>query len=118
MWNARGNVLTDMERLEEALESYDKALELCLEDSEIDASAQNRKGNALLDLGRFEEAIKCYDRAIELEPKNTSFLLNKGVVLMELDKFDEAEILFTKVLALDPSNDDARVLKMECLENM
>ena len=31
---------------------------------------------------------------------------------------DEAEILFTKVLALDPSNDDARVLKMECLENM
>ncbi|MBO6105231.1 MAG: tetratricopeptide repeat protein, partial [Methanobrevibacter sp.] len=70
------------------------------------------------DLGRFEEAIECYDKAIELEPRNTSFLLNKGVVLMELDRFDEAEILFTKVLALDPSNDDARVLKMECLENM
>ena len=68
--------------------------------------------------GRFEEAIECYDKAIELEPRNTSFLLNKGVVLMELDRFDEAEILFTKVLALDPSNDDARVLKMECLENM
>ena len=118
VWNARGNVLTDMERPEEALEAYDKALELCLEDSEIDATAQNRKGNALLDLGRFEEAIECYDKAIELEPRNTSFLLNKGVVLMELDRFDEAEILFTKVLALDPSNDDARVLKMECLENM
>ena len=71
-----------------------------------------------MDLGRFEEAIECYDKAIELEPRNTSFLLNKGVVLMELDRFDEAEILFTKVLALDPSNDDARVLKMECLENM
>jgi len=118
VWNARGNLLTDMDRAEEALESYDKALELCLNDSELDASAQNRKGNALLELRRFEEAIECYDKAIESEPHNTSFLLNKGVVLMELNKFDEAENIFTKVLAIDPSNDDARVLKIECLENM
>ncbi|MDO5850477.1 MAG: tetratricopeptide repeat protein [Methanobacteriaceae archaeon] len=118
VWNARGNILTDIERPEEALESYDKALELCLNDSKLDASSQNRKGNALLDLGRFEEALECYDKAINLEPKNTSFLLNKGVVLMELERFADAEILFTKALAIDPSNDDARVLKIECLENM
>ena len=37
---------------------------------------------------------------------------------MELGNFAEAENIFTKVLAIDPSNDDARVLKMECLENM
>ena len=119
VWNARGNLLTDMERLEEALESYDKALELCLKDSKlVDATALNRKGNALLDLGRFKEALDCYDQAIELEPRNTSFILNKGVVLMELEQFTDAEILFTKVLAIDPSNDDAKVLKIECLENM
>lgn len=118
VWNFRGNILTDLERAEEALESYDKALELCLNDSKLDANAQNRKGNALLDLGRFEEALDCYDKAIELEPRNASFLLNKGVVLMELARFADAEILFTKALALDPSNDDARVLKIECLENM
>jgi tetratricopeptide (TPR) repeat protein len=107
-----------MDRAEEALESYDKALELCLDDSELDATAQNRKGNALMELLRFEEAIECYDKAISLEPHNTSFLLNKGVVLMELGNFAEAENIFTKVLAIDSSNDDARVLKMECLENM
>lgn len=118
VWNARGNILTDLERPEEALDSYDKALELCLNDSKLDASSQNRKGNALLDLGRFEEALDCYDKAIELEPRNTSFLLNKGVVLMELERFADAEILFTKALAIDPANDDARVLKIECLENM
>ena len=118
VWNARGNILTDLEKSEEALESYDKALELCLHDSKLDATAQNRKGNALFDLGRFEEALNCYDKAIELEPRNTSFLLNKGVVLMELARFAEAEILFTKALAINPSNDDARVLKIECLENM
>ena len=71
-----------------------------------------------MELLRFEEAIECYDKAISLEPHNTSFLLNKGVVLMELGNFAEAENIFTKVLAIDPSNDDARVLKMECLENM
>ncbi len=118
VWNARGNILTDLERPEEALDSYDKALELCLNDSKLDASSQNRKGNALLDLGRFKEALDCYDKAIELEPRNTSFLLNKGVVLMELERFADAEILFTKALAIDPANDDARVLKIECLENM
>ncbi|WP_295722647.1 tetratricopeptide repeat protein [uncultured Methanobrevibacter sp.] len=117
VWNAIGDILTDLERPEDALLAYDKGLELCLEDSQISAVAQNRRGNALLELGRFNEALNCYDKAISIEKDNTSFLLNKGVVLMELGEFQQAENLFTKVLAIDPNNEDAKILKIECLEN-
>ena len=117
VWNAIGNILTDLERPEDALRAYDKTLSLCLDDSEVDASAQNRKGNALLELGRFSEALDCYNKAISIEKDNESFLINKGVALMELGKFAEAENIFTKVLAINPNNDDAKFLKMECLEN-
>lgn len=117
VWNAIGDILTDLERPEDALLAYDKGLELCLEDSQISALSQNRRGNALLELGRFNEALNCYDKAISIEKDNPSFLLNKGVVLMELGQFQQAENLFTKVLAIDPNNEDAKILKIECLEN-
>ena len=118
VWNARGNILNDLGRVEEALDSYDKGMELCLDDSDIDASAQNRRGNALLELGRLEEAIECYDNALELEPKNEVFLLNKGIVLMELNEFQKADDIFTKILVKNPNNIDAQFLKEECLENL
>ena len=118
VWNARGNILNDLNRTEEALDSYDKGMELCLDDSDIDASAQNRKGNALLELGRLEEAVECYDNALELEPKNEVFLLNKGIVLMELREFQKASDIFTKILIKNPNNIDAQFLKEECLENL
>jgi len=103
---------------EEALKSYDTALEHCFDESDIDAIAQNRKGNALLDLGRFEEALQAYDEAIRLESDNEWFWLNKGVALLELRRYKEADTVFAKVLSINPNNDDARVLRDECLENM
>jgi tetratricopeptide (TPR) repeat protein len=101
---------------EEALASYDKALELCLDESP-DASTWNRKGNALLELGRFKEAVKCYGEALKLDPKNDIFLSNRGVALMELGEFEKAVECFNRALLENPENEDARVLKDECLEN-
>ena len=114
MITQRADILFDTGKYDKSVLCYNAALKI----DPNDVYLLNKKGDNLSRLDRFDESIECYDKAIELEPRNNSFLLNKGVVLMELDRFDEAEILFTKVLALDPSNDDARVLKMECLENM
>jgi tetratricopeptide (TPR) repeat protein len=46
--------------LEDAIASYDKALELKPDLHE----AWNNRGNALNDLGRWEEAIASYDKAL------------------------------------------------------
>ena len=116
VWNSRGNLLTDMGMLEEAIESFDKAVEVCLDDSEMDAAAINRMGNASIDLGKLDDALECFNKAISLEKNNIDFLLNKGVVLMELGKFEEAVDSFNKVLLRNPDNEDAFFLKEECLE--
>ena len=117
VWNSRGNLLSEMGLLEEAIESFDKAVEVCLDDSEVDAAAINRMGNAYIDLGKYDEALECFNKAISLEKHNVDFLLNKGVVLMELGKFEEAVDSFNKVLLRSPDNEDAFFLKEECLEN-
>lgn len=107
-----------MGRLEEAIESFDKAVEVCLDDSEMDAEAINRMGNAYIDLGKLDEALECFNTAISLEKYNVDFLLNKGVVLMELGKFEEAVESFNRVLLRNPDNEDAFFLKEECLDNL
>jgi tetratricopeptide (TPR) repeat protein len=106
-----------MGQTEKALEAYDKALELVLDDKPT-ATAWNRKGNALLELGRFKEALKCYEEALKLDSKNDVIWSNKGVVLMELSRFQEAVDAFNKSLLINPQNDDAKVLRDECLENL
>jgi superkiller protein 3 len=50
--------------LEEAIASYDKALEIKPDFHE----AWNNRGNALDNLGRLEDAIASYDKALEIKP--------------------------------------------------
>ena len=54
-----------MEKLDDALKYYDKAIEL----NPNNIYAFINKGNALAKLGKNEEALRCYDKAIDLNPK-------------------------------------------------
>jgi tetratricopeptide (TPR) repeat protein len=47
-------------KYQEAIECYDKALEIDAKD----AYAWNNKGLALGSLGKYEEALSCYDKAL------------------------------------------------------
>ena len=58
-WFSKGFALYELGRYEEAIECYDKAIEL---DPDY-ADAWKHKGDALYELGRYEEAIECYDKA-------------------------------------------------------
>ena len=59
-----GNALYDLGRYEEAIVSYDKALEI---KPDLHEAWYNR-GIALGNLGRLEEAIASYDKALEFKP--------------------------------------------------
>ena len=61
-WYNKGNILRELDKHEESIECYDKAIEL---DPKYD-NAWNNKGIAFHKLGKNEEALKCYDKAIEL----------------------------------------------------
>ncbi|MEM6503611.1 MAG: tetratricopeptide repeat protein, partial [Cyanobacteria bacterium P01_C01_bin.89] len=59
-----GYTLACQNKLDAAIASYDRAIEL----NPNDAIAYNNRGLALSDQGELEAAIASYDRAIELNP--------------------------------------------------
>ena len=63
-WLARGNLLAEARRDEEALAAFDKAIELAPDL----AQAWRGRGVVLGLGGRFEEAVAAYDAALAADP--------------------------------------------------
>jgi tetratricopeptide (TPR) repeat protein len=56
LWFNKGYALIQLEKYEEAIECYDKAIKI----EPNDALAWDTKGIALVNLGKNNEAIECY----------------------------------------------------------
>ena len=63
-----GVALDNLGRFEEAIASYNRALEI----DPTDAATHYNMGVALDDLGRPEEAIASYRRALEIDPTDAA----------------------------------------------
>jgi len=98
-WVEQGHYLIHLERWDEALASFDKAIEL----GPNNAPAWRYKGVALDELGRHEEALISFDKALELDPNYVLAWGSRGIVLGKLDRLDEALLSFGKVVELAPS---------------
>ncbi len=61
-WNNKGSALGELDKGEEALKAFEKAIELDPDNAE----AWCGKGGALIQLGRYEEASKAVKKANEL----------------------------------------------------
>jgi len=61
-WLSEGDILYEQGRYEEALECFNKVLEI----NPNCADAWSRKGLTLARLGRYEEAIRCFDRSLSI----------------------------------------------------
>jgi tetratricopeptide (TPR) repeat protein len=86
-------------RLEDAIRSYEKALDL--DPNLVDAWLA--KGKALRRLKRYEEAIAANDRAIQLQPENSSGWFGKGYALSEIQKYPEADAAYAQAVKLNPN---------------
>jgi len=102
----KGNSFADAGKYNEAIECYDKAIEI---DSRC-KDAWNNKGNLLADQKKYSEAHKCYDEALKIDPKYVSALYNKATVLMDEGKYDVARKYLEKVLHINPDHDGAKQL--------
>ena len=104
-WIAKGDGELSRGDLEEALASYDRALE----EHPRSVSAWLHKGDALSRWTRWNgAAVECYDRGIAIDPRYSGGMLwgNRGIALTELGRVDEAVESFERVLAINPR--DAR----------
>jgi tetratricopeptide (TPR) repeat protein len=103
-WRSKGLTLASMRRSEEAIECYDKALEIAPDYQD----AWNDKGNAFYDMWKLEEAHKCYDKALAVNPKYIWAWRNKAALYFAVAQFHDALISYDKALEVDP--DDATTL--------
>lgn len=100
MWLARGVALRQNGRAEEALECYERLLEL---DSNH-VIGWRSKGVAYANLGRLSEAKLCYERALTLDPSDHGTWNSIGVLHVRLGDPQEAKRCYEKALALNPTN--------------
>lgn len=101
-WNTRGTALGQLGRLEEALESYEKALEI----SPDDRMVLTNRGITFSDLGRHEEAIASFDKALEADPEHAITLHSRGLALYKLGRDEEAVVDYDRALAVDAGAPD------------
>ena len=79
-WMDKGTVLRDQGKYDQALQAYEKSIEL---DPKI-AYPWNGKGTVFHDQKRYYDAIKCYDKAIELNPQFEAAKNNREIALKRL----------------------------------
>jgi tetratricopeptide (TPR) repeat protein len=97
-WRGKGLALEALKRVDEALQCFDRALELAHDDDVKKATVWLEKGNVLLDQKQYPEAAVCYDNAIRINPDNFLAWMNKGTVLRNQEKYSEALVPLDKAI--------------------
>jgi Tfp pilus assembly protein PilF len=92
----RGEAMMRLQRLDEALASYEAAA------GSRPAAAQRGAGNVLYAMGRFEKALSAYDKATALEPGNALGHFNRGNTLRVLKAFEAAIASYEAGIAQAP----------------
>ena len=98
---AKGQLLSSLERYDEALEYFDKVIAYRPDNENV------RLGRAelMLRMGREEDAIEQYRYAVRRWPDSAMSLNALGYTLADrTDRYDEAEKLIGKALELDPDS--------------
>ncbi len=97
---AKGNTLIDLEKYHEAIQCYNKVIQMNPNNS---SEAIYNKGEALYHLNKYQEAIKCYNKALESNPNNSDIYNDKGNALYNLDKYIESIECYNKSIELKPN---------------
>jgi tetratricopeptide (TPR) repeat protein len=114
LFSSLGNLLGSVERHNDALDSYQKALEL----DQSNASTFVGQGVALANLEREEEALESLQKALDLDPESVDAWRNRGAVLINLERYDESLESLQKALDLDPKSVGAWVNRGGSLHNL
>jgi len=101
--NLLGAVNAGLGRLEKAVASYTKALQIKPDYAE----AHNNLGNTLSDLGKPEDAVASYNESLQIKPDYAEAHNNLGNALKALGKPEEAVASYNKALQIKPDYAEA-----------
>lgn len=97
-WNNRGISFMNLSKHVQAIECFDKALDV----EPRNGGAWSNKGNVLRLLGRHMEAIDCYDNAIKINPSNARAWFNKAALLSTMSQIEYSLQCLHRVLDIRP----------------
>lgn len=98
-YSYRGMALQELNRDEEAIKDFDKAIELQAPYGYIDF---NNRGVSKKKLKRYEEAILDYNKAIQLKPDYAAAFYNRGLAKRTLNRLDDAILDYDKAIKIKP----------------
>jgi tetratricopeptide (TPR) repeat protein len=98
--------LLQKQKYREAVQVYDRVLEIHPEDEQ---AWSNKEGICLDELGDNDEALECLTKAIDFNPRYVFALSTKAAELATKGRLDEAAVLMDKVLEINPEFEDALV---------
>ena len=97
-WNGIGITYERLDRLDEAFQAYDRAIEL---DSSF-ADAYNNRANVYVKFGQHWKAEDDYKKAVKLDPKFASAFNNLGALLYDHERYEEALECYRKAFIINP----------------
>ena len=98
----QGNIFYANNQYEEAIASYDQALQIKPDLHE----AWNFRGGTLSDcLGRYDEALDSFDHAIKINSNYYEAWKNRAIVLSILERYEESITAHDKALVISPDKD-------------
>jgi tetratricopeptide (TPR) repeat protein len=114
LFSSLGDLLRSVELYKNALDCYQKALQL----DQSNASTFFGQGVALSNLDRDQEALESYQKAIYLDPESVDAWVNRGTLLYNLERYEEALESYKKALDFDPKSVGVWVNKGDALDNL
>src|SRR5712692_5360326 len=101
----KGAALFLLDRYEESVEAYDKAIEVSIENTEnVDARFYYGKASALRKLQRYNESLQAYDESIRINTRKRRTYKDKVELLLQLERFTETFEVYQQLIKVDPEN--------------
>ncbi|MDJ0799315.1 MAG: tetratricopeptide repeat protein [Calothrix sp. MO_167.B12] len=107
----QANILADLQRYEDALSVYDRAINLKSNYSQ----AWYGKGKSLYALKKYKQALVAYDKAIQIQPDYWLAWNGRGLILDKLQRYQEAIAAFDRALQIQPEQPDIWATKGKAL---
>ena len=109
-----GTVLQQQRRFEEALNVFDKAVQLAPDDAELWRSM----GDVLVQMGRFDEALLGYQHVLTLIPDHQDALYKCGALLNQFGRYAEAIVLLDRSNEVGPDHAPTLRSRAQTLYNL
>ncbi|KAJ8713039.1 hypothetical protein PYW08_008343 [Mythimna loreyi] len=100
----KGNEAFKVEKYEEAVSLYSKAVELAEKDSRDLSTYLKNRAAAYLKIKDYDKVIKDCDEALRIVPEDPKALFRRSQALEALDRFEEAYRDAKAIFTVDPTN--------------